>query len=249
MLKEERFAKILETLSKDGRVHFDALAILLEVSEDTIRRDIEALHNNGLLSKVRGGAIPVIKNPLSFVDRAAYVTGKKEVIALKAQQFIEDGQTIFMDGGTTNCSIAAKLPIKSKLTIITNNTSLIPVLENHKNIKLILLGGLYNTQTHTTEGAKACNEISTYIADSYFLGTCAIDSTFGVTATFPGDADVKTAMHKFAKKTLALAVEEKLNTSETFRICSMDEVAVLITELPSTDSKLNSYRNSGIKIV
>lgn len=249
MLKEERFAKILEILSKDGRVQFDTMAVVLEVSEDTIRRDIEALHNNGLLSKVRGGAIPVIKNPLSFVDRAGYVTGKKEVIALKAQQFIEDGQTIFMDGGTTNCSIAAKLPIKSKLTIVTNNTALIPVLENHKNIKLILLGGLYNAQTQTTEGAKACDEISTYVADSYFLGTCGIDSTFGVTASFAGDADVKTAMHKFSKKTFALAVEEKLNTSETFRICPMEEIAVLITELASTDLKLNSYRKSGLKII
>ena len=56
-------------------------------------------------------------------------------------------------------------------------------------------------------------------------------------------------MHKFSKKTFALAVEEKLNTSETFRICPMEEVAVLITELASTDLKLNSYRKSGLKII
>lgn len=249
MLKEERFGQILEILSKDGRVQFDALASSLKVSEDTVRRDIEALHNNGLLSKVRGGAIPVTKNPLNFADRTAYLTGKKETIALKTQQFIHDGQTIFMDGGTTNCSIAARFPINLKITIVTNNIALVPVLTNHKNIKLIILGGSYNSNTNTTEGAKACDEITRYIADFYLLGACAIDSQFGVTAVFDTDADIKNAMHKNAKQTIALAVEEKLNTADTHLICLMDEVSILITELPSSDKKLDSYRNNGIKII
>lgn len=249
MLKEERFGRILEILSKDGKVQFDMLAYSLNVSEDTVRRDIEALHNNGLLSKVRGGAIPVTKNPLSFADRASYLTDKKETIALKTQQFIKDGQTLFMDGGTTNCSIAARFPVDLKLTIVTNNIALVSVLSNHKSIKLIILGGSYNADTNTTEGAKVCDEITRYTADFYLLGTCAIDSQFGVTAVFDTDADVKNAMHKNAKKTIALAVEEKLNITDTYRICPMDEISILITELPSSDKKLDSYRNSGLKII
>ena len=249
MLKEERFGQILEILSRDGRVQFDTLAASLKVSEDTIRRDIEALHNNGLLSKVRGGAIPVTKNPLSFTDRATYLTDKKETIALKTQQFIQEGQTLFMDGGTTNCSIASKFPIHLKLTIVTNNIALAPILSHHKNIKLIILGGSFNPNTNTTEGAKVCDEITRYTADLYLLGTCAIDSNFGVTAVYDTDADVKNAMHKNAKKTIALAVEEKLNTTDTHRICPMNEISVLITELASSDKKLDPYRNNGIKII
>lgn len=249
MIKEERFTRILKRLTKEGKVQYDALANELKVSEDTIRRDVETLHNNGLLSKVRGGAIPVIKNPLSFADRASYLTDKKEIIALKVQQFIEDGQTIFMDGGTTNCSIASKLPIGIRLTIVTNNIALAPVLEKHRNVKLVVLGGIYNTLTQTTEGARACNEINTYVADTYFLGTCALDAEFGVTASFPGDADVKVAMCANAKKIIALANEEKLNMAEPYRICAMEQLAVLITELPSNDAKLNLYRNKDLKIV
>lgn len=249
MLKEERFGQILEVLSKDGKVQFDTLAAALKVSEDTVRRDIEALHNNGLLSKVRGGAIPVTKNPLSFTDRTGYLTGKKETIALKTQQFIQEGLTIFMDGGTTNCSIASRIPIHFKLTIITNNIALAPILANHKNIKLIILGGSFNPNTNTTEGAKVCDEITRYTVDLYLLGTCAIDSHFGVSATFDTDADVKNAMHKSAKKTIALAIEEKLNTTDTYRICSMNEISILITELASSDKKLDPYRNNGIKII
>lgn len=249
MLKEERFGKILDILQKNGRIQYDSASSVLKVSEDTIRRDIEALHNNGLLSKVRGGAIPITKNPLAFTDRAAFKTDKKELIALKALQFISDGDSIFMDGGTTNCSIASKLPVDINLTIITNNIALAPVLHNHKNVKLVVLGGSYNPLTQATEGAKACEEISRYAADTYFLGTCAVDSEVGVTATFIGDADVKTAMHKYARKTIALALEGKLNMAETYRICPMKEVAVLITELVSSDEKLHTYRNKETKIV
>lgn len=249
MLKEERFGQILEILSKDGKVQFDTLASSLNVSEDTVRRDIEALHNNGLLSKVRGGAIPVTKSPLRFADRTSYLTDKKDLIALKIQQFIQDGQTLFMDGGTTNCSIAARFPFDLKLTLVTNNIALVPILSNHKNIKLIILGGSYNSVTNTTEGAKVCDEITRYTADFYLLGACAIDSHFGVTAIFDTDADVKNAMHKNAKKTIALAVEEKLNTADTHRICPMNEISILITELPSSDQKLDPYRNTKLKII
>ncbi|GGF28744.1 DeoR/GlpR family DNA-binding transcription regulator [Flavobacterium limi] len=249
MLKEERFGKILDILQKNGRIQYDNTASALKVSEDTIRRDIEVLHNNGLLSKVRGGAIPITKNPLTFTDRAAFKTDKKELIALKAQQFISDGDSIFMDAGTTNCSIVSKLPVDINLTIITNNIALAPVLHKHKNVKLVVLGGSYNQQTQATEGVKACEEISRYAADTYFMGTCAIDSEIGVTATFIGDADIKTSMHKHAKKTVALAIEGKLNMSETYRICPIKEVAVLITELASSDEKLNNYRNKETKIV
>ncbi|MHC0447603.1 DeoR/GlpR family DNA-binding transcription regulator [Flavobacterium sp. 3-218] len=249
MLKEERFDKILKLLSRDEKVNYSGLAQELNVSEDTVRRDIEQLHNNGLLSKVRGGAIPILKNPLSFVDRASYQTDKKEIIALKAQQFIHDGQTIFMDGGTTNCSIAAKLPIGIKLKIITNNIPLVQVLSNHKNIEVILLGGIYNTQTQTTEGVKACEEIGLYIADIYLLGTCAVDSKFGVTASFFGDSGIKTAMSKAAKSIIALANEEKLNAAEPFKVCAIEKVAVLITDLASNDSRLDGYRRKETKIV
>lgn len=249
MVKEERFSKILKLLAKDGKVQYDTLSVHIGVSEDTIRRDIEALYKNGLLSKVRGGAIPVTKNPLSFTDRTGYFTNNKEIIALKALQFIHDGQTIFMDAGTTNCSIAAKLPVTIKLTIITNNIAIAPILAKHKNITLVLLGGNYNPTTQATEGAKACDEIKSYVADTYFLGTCAIDSNFGVTAIFLADADVKVAMKNNSKKIIALANEQKLNITESYSITPIENVSILITELASNNPKLDNYRDKVLKIV
>src|ERR1700750_1933223 len=104
MLKEERFEIILSQLKEKNKVKFEDLASLLQVSEDTVRRDIDLLHRNGLLSKARGGAISREKDPLSFHDRQSFLTKEKDIIALKAQQFLKDGMTVFMDGGTTVCA-------------------------------------------------------------------------------------------------------------------------------------------------
>ena len=95
MLKEERFNHILKVIKKKGKVFYETLSEDLDISEDTVRRDIESLHNNGLLCKVRGGAISISNNPLSFQDRTHYLAKEKELIALKSQQLIKKGQTIF----------------------------------------------------------------------------------------------------------------------------------------------------------
>ena len=97
MLKEERFSDILTLIKKKGKANYESLAGELNVSEDTIRRDIESLHNNGLLLKVRGGAISLSQNPLSFQDRARYQSEEKNIIALKTLQLIREGQMVFME--------------------------------------------------------------------------------------------------------------------------------------------------------
>lgn len=249
MIKEERFDHILGLLKQKGKVTYDTLALDLEVSEDTIRRDIELLHNNGLLSKVRGGAISISKNPLNFQDRASYLSDGKQTIALKAQQFIKNGQTVFMDGGTTVCAIAAHLPLNSNFRIVTNNVALIPILSKFKDIEIIILGGVYNRHTETNLGAKTCEDVKNYIADIYFLGACAIQSKFGITSTFNDEAEVKRMMLTNAKQTIALGNIEKINNTEPFKVCDLEEVNTLITDLPSDDSKLDSYRSLGIRLV
>lgn len=249
MLKEERFDHILEALKEKEKVTYETLATDLKVSEDTIRRDIDFLHHNGMLSKVRGGAILLSKNPLNFQDRTSHLSEGKQVIALKAQQFIKSGMTVFMDGGTTNCTIAAHLPVDANFRIVTNNMALIPVLSRFKNIELILLGGAYNRDTETNLGAKTCEEIGNYIADIYFLGACAIQQQFGVTAAFAEEAATKQAMLNAAKQTIVLGNIEKLNSTEPFKVCGLETISILITDLPGNDEQLNPYRNNGFKIV
>ncbi len=249
MLREERFEFILKQLTQEKMLTYDTLSAALNVSGDTVRRDIDILHNNGLLSKVRGGAVPRARNPLTFQDRSVHLQKEKDIIALKAQQFIKNDQTLFMDGGTTNCSVAACFPSDIRLQIITNNLALVPIIERYRHIKLIVLGGVYDADLAATIGTVTCNEVGRYIADVYFMGTCAIDRQLGLSAVVQGDAEVKRAMLLAARKTVALANHERFRRSEPFRVCALDELAVLITDMPSDQEDLDSFRNMEMKLV
>jgi DeoR family transcriptional regulator, carbon catabolite repression regulator len=249
MLKEERFNHILKLIKKRGKVFYETLSEDLNISEDTARRDIESLHNNGLLFKVRGGAISVSRNPLSFQDRSQYLPEEKEWIALKAQQLIKKGQTIFMDGGSTICAIANHLPANSSFRLVTNNMALIPIISKFKGIELIILGGIHNRETATNTGGQTCQEVKQYIASLYFMGTCALQKDFGISAVFQNDGEVKRSMLRNANKTFALVNSSNLNTTEHYKVCDIKDIGGMITELATDDPKLDDFRHLGIRLI
>ncbi|MEH6308243.1 DeoR/GlpR family DNA-binding transcription regulator [Olivibacter sp. CPCC 100613] len=249
MVKEQRFDHILTTLKVAEMVTYDSLAQTLNVSEDTIRRDIEILHKNGLLSKVRGGAILRAKNPLTFQDRSSYLKKGKDVIALKVQQFVKSGQTIFMDGGTTICAVASQFPLNASFRVVTNNQALVPILAKNSGIEIVVLGGIYHRDTETNIGAKTCQEVASYIADIYFMGACAADPIYGITASVREDGEVKQSMANAAAKTMVLSNHEKLNHYDFFKVCNLSAIDALITDLPGEDERLDAFRNKNIHII
>lgn len=249
MLKEERFEYILNGLKADNKVLFEDLSKALNVSEDTIRRDIEILHKSGLLVKVRGGAINPNKNPLSFSDRVELYSESKSIIALKTQQLLQGVNTVFMDGGTTMVEVAARIPIDARFRIITNNIALIPALSTHKGIEIIVLGGRYNRLTQTNIGTQTCAEIRKYQADLYLLGTCAIHSKIGITSSIEEEGEVKTAFMESAFKTAVLSTHEKLETVDFYRVAPITKIETLITDLLSNDPKLDIYRGFGLEML
>lgn len=249
MLKEERFNHILTLIKKKGKADYESLAGGLNVSEDTIRRDIESLHNNGLLLKVRGGAIALSKNPLSFRDRTEYRSEEKNIIALKALHLIKEAHTVFMDGGSTICAVASHLPANSKFRLITNNMALVPIISTFKHIELIVLGGIYDRELAVNTGGQTCSEAAKYIADLYLMGTCALQKDLGISAVFQPDGEVKQQMLKNAAATYALANSTKLNTREHYKVCELKEIEGLITDLPADDPGLDDFRGLGIRLI
>src|ERR1700712_1811484 len=227
MLKEERFEIILKELRATNQVTFEALAKDLSVSEDTVRRDIELLNKSGLLVKVRGGAISPAKNPLSFHDR----------------------EGIFTDGGTTIQVLTSTLPKDAAFRVITNNVALIPILNTYKGIEIIVLGGHYNRITQTNVSQQTCAEAGMYQADIYMMGVCAVHSEFGITAAVLEDGEVKKALIKSSRKTVVLSNFEKLETTDFFKVCSLDDVDTLITDLQSDDKRLDPFRHFDIEIL
>jgi DeoR/GlpR family transcriptional regulator of sugar metabolism len=249
MLKEERFTHILTALKRKGKVNLESLSSALNVSEDTVRRDLDSLHNNGLLVKVRGGAISLSKNPLSFQDRTHLLSEEKNVIGLKAQQLIKDGKTIFMDGGSTICAVASLLPANARFRLVTNNMALVPIVSNYKHIELIVLGGLYDRETVVNTGGQTSSEAGKYNADLYLMGTCALHPDLGISAVFRADGEVKQSMLKNAAKTYALGNHTNLNCTEYYKVCALKDISGLITDLSPDDPQLDGFRNLRIRLI
>ena len=249
MVREKRFNYILEKLLNQNEVGFTELSKDLEVSEDTIRRDIDLLANNGLLLKIRGGAIPRSHNPLTFKERIGHLRDDKEIIALKAQTLIKSGQTIFMDGGTSVYTLVSLLSTDIKLTVITNNLAIIPALSVYSGVELIVLGGKYLKQSETVVGLQAVKMVENFQADLYFMGICALDTIKGVTANFMEEAELKQVMLQNSAIAIALSTFDKLETFESYRVCPIENLDYIITEMDANHEKFKSFRKLGLTVL
>ena len=247
MLKEERLDFIINHLKSNQSVKLGQLSEALAVSEDTIRRDIEGLAKNGLLTKVRGGAIPHSPNPHSFQERMHVSENEKIMIAQKALPLIKPGDTILLDGGTTTYALAGLLDIP--LTVITNNIPVAALLAGRKNMEVIITGGRILSDSLVTAGAYAISLLEQSHVDIYFLGVCSLHHKIGVTSVDYFECEVKRAMVDCSDRIVALTGHDKIGTSEAYKICPIDKLDTIITEINPDNDMFESYRQRGIQIL
>ncbi len=248
MVKEERLELILSHLAKDSKVHFAEMSHLLNVSEDTVRRDIKELNEQGLLRAVRGGAISHSAIPHHYRDREKYDVGQKKRIAEKAIPFIKNGQTIFMDGGTSVLAVAQMIPKDLKVTVVTNSFPVADVLEDHPNADVIFAGGRLYKTAFTTIGHETIQTIRNVRANLYFMGVSSLN-TLGLTGKSYEDVQVKKTMAEMSAQVVALSTLAKINTGQAFYICPLTDIDAIITEADPNSEELDAYRNMGLKII
>ncbi len=248
MLKEERQAYILHQVNLHNKVLSSHLSEQMQVSEDTIRRDLQELAQEGKILKVHGGALSNSFNA-GNASKDVYSVEEKKVIALKAASLIQDGMFVLTTGGTTIIELAKVLPKELQATFIT--TSLPAALEyaNHPNIEVIVIGDKLSKNSKMAVGGEAISKIRHIKADLCFLGINAIDINDGLTDNDWDVIQIKRAMISTSKKVVALSISEKVNTSEQLKICEVDEIDILITELPPDAEQLQPYRNKGMRIL
>ncbi|MCW3462226.1 DeoR/GlpR family DNA-binding transcription regulator [Chitinophaga nivalis] len=248
MLREERLDYILKKLQTDHKVLQTELSNDLQVSEDTVRRDLESLAQNGQLIKVRGGAIPHSPNPYSFKERIEYHEEDKRHIAGKALSFLHDGQTIILDGGTTTLMLARLFPPNLRITVVTNSVPILALLIEHPLIEVIFTGGRIGKDSRTAGGMDTIRMLEKLRADICFLGICSLHPDAGVTGLDLAEADVKSVMVAAANKTIALATSDKMGTAEPFKVCEITGLDTIVTDNPELPS-LKPYINLGIQVI
>ncbi|MBC7567150.1 MAG: DeoR/GlpR transcriptional regulator [Pedobacter sp.] len=248
MLKKERHDFIMRQINLHNRVLSSDLVQMLNVSEDTVRRDLQELYENSQLFKVHGGALSKSYQS-SFDDTSVYAKEAKITIAKKAIGLIKDGMVILTGGGTTLIELAKQLPQTLHATFFTISPFVAIELAKYPNIEVILIGGLFSKNSQVTYGGHVITQLADIRADLCLLGTSALHPLEGLTDTDWEINQLKKAMLAASKKTAILCISEKLNIALRLKVSGLENINYLVTELLREDPKMEEYHLKSLEIL
>jgi DeoR/GlpR family transcriptional regulator of sugar metabolism len=230
MLTSERKQLIVTRLKQDGKIVAKDFSLEMAVSEDTIRRDLRELAQEGLLQRVHGGALPSSPAMVNFAGREEIRHEGKVAIGRAAAGMIQVGQVVILDGGTTSREIARQLPRELAATVVTHSPTIAIELVQHPNVDVILLGGRLFKHSVVTIGAACMEAIGRLRADIFFMGVTGAHPQTGLTTGDFEEAAIKRALSHAAAETYALVSGEKLNAASPYRVVGLEEINGIITE-------------------
>ncbi|MDR3740487.1 MAG: DeoR/GlpR family DNA-binding transcription regulator [Terracidiphilus sp.] len=248
MLTSQRKQLILETLHRTGQIVAKDLSQQLDLSEDTIRRDLRELAAEGLLQRVHGGALPASPAMGDFAFRQNVATAEKQLIGSAAAAMVQSGQVVVLDGGTTAVQIARSFPQDLHATVVTHSPTIAVELVPHPHIEVILIGGRLFKHSVVAVGAPAAEAIARIHADTYFMGVTGIHPRSGLTTGDFEEAHIKRALSAAAAETIVLASSEKLHAVSPYVIQGLDQVAGMIVAGSVSDAQLEPFAEFGLTI-
>jgi DeoR/GlpR family transcriptional regulator of sugar metabolism len=240
MLKEERQQHIISQINIHNKVLSTDLSVQLDVSEDTIRRDLNELAESGKLVKVYGGALSKSFH-YPFSGREVYNKDGKKEIAKKATTLIQDGMVLLLGGGTTMIELARIFPENLHCTIFTISPLVGLELVERPNMSVNLLAGQLSADSQIVTGSQVISQLSEIRADLCFLGTNGLSLTHGITDSDWEVVQVKKAMIKSAGKTAILSIVEKLDSLKKMKICDLNSIDYLITDIDPNSVEMEKY--------
>jgi DeoR/GlpR family transcriptional regulator of sugar metabolism len=248
MLTTHRKRLILEALRRDGQVVAKALSVDLGLSEDTIRRDLRELAQEGKLQRVHGGALPASPAAVDLAGRKQLVPDAKIAIGRAAARMVQSGQIIILDGGTTTEQIALHLPKDLAATVITHSPTIAVALISHPTVEVIMIGGRLFKHSAVTVGTGAAQAIARIRADIFFMGVTGLRPDIGATTGDAEEADVKRALAQSAAETIVLVSNDKLNAASPFVIVPLAEISGMVVERSASVDLLAAYEEHGITV-
>jgi DeoR/GlpR family transcriptional regulator of sugar metabolism len=249
MLTQQRKSHILAVLRRDGQVVAKALGAELSLSEDTIRRDLRELAQEGLLQRVHGGALPASPAVANFSGRQQVAPDEKVAIGRAAAALVQPGQVVFIDGGTTAVQMARHLGLQLRATVVTHSPSVALELMPHAGIEVVMIGGRLFRHSIVNVGAGAVEEIRRIRADVYFMGVTGIHPDAGLSTGDLEEANIKRALMTASAETVVLASSEKLGGASAYVIAPIGDVATLVVSDKVPNATLAPYKKLGIAIV
>lgn len=238
----ERLRRIEAEVRSAGRVRVVDLAVKLDVSEMTVRRDLDLLASEGVVRRVRGGAVAI--GPQPFAERFSRHARAKDRIAAKLVGLVGDSGAIGIDASTTLLRLVADLGEAGDLTVVTNGPETFSALQGKVGVTPLLTGGQLDARTGSLVGPLATRSARELLLRRLFVSAAALDPTYGTSETTLEDAEVKLALADVAAEVIVAVDASKLGQRATARGLAPDRVAVLVTDLDPSDPRLDPYRDA-----
>jgi len=249
MFVEERRHQIIELLSEKEKITVNELKKHFSVSEVTIRKDLNNLEKQNLLTRTHGGAIineSVIDVPTIYKRKVINKKIKAE-IGKKAVDYVKSGQTIMLDSGTTTFEVSKNLN-KKDLLVISNSLEICNNLIQTNGVNVIIAGGRIDKENLSIHGKSAENLIKKYNADIFFMGLSALSLEKGLTTSEERTANIKRLMMDSAKKVILVSDSSKFGKVSFSSICDFDAIDLIITDNNIETEYIEAFNKAGVDL-
>jgi DeoR family fructose operon transcriptional repressor len=250
MEQPRRVQYILGALDRQQFVRVNELVERLGVSHMTVRRDLAELESKGLLVRAHGGAMKgeAIESLFSFARRLERNRAQKEAICRAASRFVEDGDILFIDCGTTLFRLCHHLKMRRNLRVITTSLPVVAELIHRANIRVSLVGGEVVGERQAVYGAATERQIGEYHADKAFIGADGLSLKSGLSSYDEQEAGVTRRMAENADRVYLLCDSSKIERDSYVRFAPLGLFQILITDRQLSRAVRDRYRKKGIEI-
>lgn len=248
MLTAQRKQLILDRLRSAGQVSVVLLSREWGVSEDTIRRDLRDLAEEGLVQRVHGGALPASGAVVPYEKRESLSTDVKNRLGQAAAGLIRPGQLVAIDGGTSTLQLVRWFP-DVPCTVVTHSPLIAAELRRVPRVEVLLIGGRIYRHSMVAVGTEAAEAIGRVKTDVFFLGATGLRPDTGATTGDWEEAAVKRAFCRGAAETVLMVSPEKWGAASAYQIVSAHELTTLIVDGGTATEDLEPYRAAGLSIV
>jgi DeoR family transcriptional regulator, aga operon transcriptional repressor len=250
MLKADRMAAILEHIAQAGSVDVTRISADLSVSAATLRRDLKALQEQGLLVRTHGGAVASgVGFELPLRHRAARRQPQKRAIGRLAASLVPEGAVVGMTGGTTATEVARALKNDAGITVVTNALNIAADLVLRPSMRIVVIGGAARHASYELVGPAAESMIENYHLDVSFIGVDGLTVQEGCSTYDELEAHTDHAFIRRARRTVVIADSSKLGKRTFARICRTDEIGDLVTDADADPDFLTGLREAGVNVL
>lgn len=252
MLAEERRFRISEMLSAQRSISSSLLQETLGVTAATIRRDLAALEDEGVLVRSHGGAVSRAAStnfqpPYEALQRAN--RAEKVAIAAAAEKLLIDGDTVFLEGSTTVFELSRRLERFSRLMVATNSPLIVCQLQRWTGVSVVCIGGDLQKDQFYLSGLWAQQALSEIRVNKTFMGVTAIDCEYGHSCASQAEAQVKKKLVMAAKQRIGLVDHSKFGKQAFVHLGPVTDFTTIITDSETDPKQIAGLRKAGVEVV